>query len=110
MRWPIRYQLLAPLLMLLLGVVGISTWTAVASAARARRQLETQLRGIAHTLYRWPFPLQDTVLNQMKGLTGAEYLLVGSTGERLGTLGDVPIDLPPAEAVVDDWQTLRLGP
>jgi signal transduction histidine kinase len=110
MRWPIRYQLLAPLLMLLLGVVGISTWTAVASAARARHQLETQFRGIAHTLYEWPFPLQANVLRQMKGLTGAEYLLVRGTGERDGTLGDTPVALPPAEAVVDDWQTLHLGP
>jgi signal transduction histidine kinase len=110
MRWPIRYQLLAPLLMLLLGVVALSTWTAVASAARARQQLETQFRGIAHTLSESAFPLHPGVLKQMKGLTGAEYLLVRSGGERIGTLPDTDIDLPPAEAVVDDWQTLRLGP
>jgi signal transduction histidine kinase len=110
MRWPIRYQLLAPLLMLLLGIVGITTWTAVASAARARRQLETRLRDIAHTLSEPKFPLQPNVLQLMKGLTGAEYLLLRNTGERTGTLPDLAIDLPPAEAVVDDWQTLRLGP
>jgi signal transduction histidine kinase len=110
MRWPIRYQLLAPLLMLLLGIVGITTWTAVASAARARQQLETQFRDIAHTLSEPTFPLQPSVLKQMKGLTGAEYLLLRSTGERTGTLPDLAVDLPPAEAVVDNWQTLRLGP
>jgi signal transduction histidine kinase len=110
MRWPIRYQLLAPPLMLLLGVAAISTWTAVASAGRARQQLETQFRGIARTLSEFSFPLQPGVLKQMKGLTGAEYLLVRASGERLGTLPDLAIDLPPAEAVVDDWQTLRLGP
>jgi signal transduction histidine kinase len=110
-RWPIRYQLLAPLLMLLLGVVAISTWTAVASADRARHQLETQLRGIARTLATSSIPLQTNVLEQMKGLTGAEYVLVGSSGRRTGdTLEGTPIDLPPAAAVVDDWQTLRLGP
>jgi signal transduction histidine kinase len=110
MRWPIRYQLLAPLLMLLLGIVGITTWTAVASAARARRDLETRLRGIARTLSEPTFPLQSNVLRQMKGLTGAEYLLLPSMGEPTGTLPDLAIDLPPAEAVVDDWRTLRLGP
>ena len=35
MRWRIRYQLLVPLLLLLLGVVGVSAWTADASAQRA---------------------------------------------------------------------------
>ena len=50
MRWPIRYQLLVPPLTLLLGVVGISTWTALASAGRARGQIETQVRNVARTL------------------------------------------------------------
>jgi signal transduction histidine kinase len=110
MRWPIRYQLLLPLLTLLLGVVGISTWTALASADRARGQIVTQVRNVAHTLSDSPFPLHKTVLDRMKLLSGADFLLLTPDGGRTATLSDDPLQLPPAEEVVEDWETLRLGP
>jgi len=109
MRWPIRYQLLVPLLTLLLGVVGISTWTALASADRARRQIETQVRRVAHTLSA-SFPLKPNVLDQMKLLSGADFLLITPDGGRTATLPAEAAELPPAEEVVEDWETLRLGP
>jgi signal transduction histidine kinase len=109
MRWPIRYQLLVPLLTLLLGVVGISTWTALASADRARRQIETQVRHVAHTLSA-SFPLRRNVLDQMKLLSGADFLLITPDGSRTATLPADALELPPAEEVVEDWETLRLGP
>src|SRR5262249_52953519 len=110
MRWSIRYQLLVPLLTLLLGVVGISTWSALASAGRARQQIETQVRHVARTLSESSFPLKENVLEQMKGLSGAEFLLAGSDGSRLATLPAGGVQLPVADAVVDHWQTLQLGP
>jgi signal transduction histidine kinase len=110
MRWPIRYQLLLPLLTLLLGVVGISTWTALASADRARGQIETQCRNVARTLSESGFPLHKTVLDRMKLLSGADFLLLTPDGGRTATLPDDPQQLPPAEEVVEDWGTLRLGP
>ena len=110
MRWPIRYQLLVPLLTLLLGVVGISTWTALASADRARHQIETQVRNVAHTLSESPFPLHKTVLERMKLLSGADFLLITPDGVRTATLPAESLALPPAAEVVEDWSTLRLGP
>ncbi len=110
MRWNIRYQLLVPLLTLLVGVAGISTWTAVASASRARQQIETQVRQVARTLSDARFPLTQNVLEQMKGLSGAEYLLVSGAGHRTATFPSSSLDVPPAETVADDWQSLRLGP
>jgi signal transduction histidine kinase len=109
MRWPIRYQLLIPLLTLLLGVVGISTWTALASADRARHQIESQVRRVAHTLSA-SFPLRGNVLDQMKLLSGADFLLITPDGGRTATLPADDAELPPAEEVVEDWETLRLGP
>ena len=50
MRWSIRFQLLVPLLTLLVGVVGMSVWTALASADGARRQIEKQMHDIARTV------------------------------------------------------------
>ncbi|HKI31709.1 MAG TPA: HAMP domain-containing sensor histidine kinase [Gemmataceae bacterium] len=112
MRWPIRYQLLVPLLTLLLGVVGVSTWTALASVDFARRQIETQVRHVAHTLSESRHvPLTSkTVLEQMKGLSGADYLLIAGDGSRSTTLPTDNPDLLPVEAVAEDWETLRLGP
>jgi signal transduction histidine kinase len=110
MRWPIRYQLLAPLLMLLLGVAGISSWTAVASAGRARHQLETQLRSVGRTLSEADFPLNQSVLNQVKGLSGAEYLLLADDGERVATSDGAAMGHPPAEAIAPTWEQLGLGP
>jgi signal transduction histidine kinase len=112
MRRPIRYQLLVPLLTLLVGVAGISTWTALASADRARRQIETQVRHVAHTMSESRHvPLTNqSVLEQMKGLSGADYLLIAGDGRRVTTLPTDQPELPPAAAVVEDWETLRLGP
>lgn len=108
MRWPIRNQLLIPLLTLLLGVIGVSTWTGVASANRARHQIENQVREIGRTLSEYPFGLSATVLAQMSHLTGADYLLIGPD-ERLATFADAGLE-PPPDAVSDDWRELGLGP
>jgi len=106
MRVSIRYQLLIPLVTLLLGVVGISTWTALASADRSRRQIETQVKNVARTLGESNFPLAPGVLEMMKGLSGAEYLVIEKNSRRTATLPAGHVELPPA----GDWQTLRLGP
>src|SRR5258708_7251877 len=67
MRLSIRYQLLLPLLTLLLGVLGISTWTALASANRARQQIDAQVNDIIATVQQPPaFPLTDRVMLLMK--------------------------------------------
>jgi len=109
MRWPIRLQVLVPPLTLLLGVVGISVWTAADSAGRAWAQIEADFRNVAQTLSEATYTLHPGILKQLKGLSGAEYLLVSGSGERTATFA-AAVELPPAEAVADDWQTLRLGP
>jgi signal transduction histidine kinase len=110
MRWSIRHQLLIPLLTLLLGVVGMSTWTALASARRAQDQIETQVRDIAATVRdKADYPLKEKVLELMKGLSEAEYLFVDQDGRRWTTLPTRAIDLPPADAGGDAGRALRLG-
>jgi signal transduction histidine kinase len=109
MRWSIRYQLLVPLLTLLLGVLGMSTWAALASAGRARHQIETQVRDIGRTLNESAFPLKERVLHLMKGFSGADFLVVDRDGGRLTTLETADVALPAPEAEADDWQALTLG-
>ena len=101
MRWGIRYQLLTPLLALLLGVVGLSAWTGFASAQRARRQIARQVQDIADTVGQANYPLTERVLELMKGLSGADFLLIDGTGRRRSTL-DVPDFIPPPPPTEDD--------
>jgi signal transduction histidine kinase len=112
MRWRIRYQLLVPLLVLVLGVAGVTWWQALAAAAHAREAIEKRVRIVARFISEGNSPpLIDTVLHQMKELSGAEadYVLIPRDGERLSTLGVVPDSLPGREELGNDWQTLRLG-
>jgi signal transduction histidine kinase len=78
MRWSLRYQLLLPLLMLLVGVVGMSAWTALASAERAGDLIDERMHRIADTVDKVKISYdQKDILSSMKGLSGAEFLLCG---------------------------------
>jgi len=111
MRWRIRYQLLVPLLLLLLGVIASSVWIGLASGQRVRRQIETRIREVARNLIEESnYRLTDNVLQQMKRLSGADFFLVRPEGAPLTTLEQSPGALPAAALVHDDWQTLHLGP
>jgi signal transduction histidine kinase len=114
MRWRIRSQLLLPLLLLLVGVLGLSVWMALAAANHARSQIETRVRNVGQLLSEGKFPLapqaQNHILLWVKQLSGADYLLVKQDGKRISTLEVDPERLPPPEEVGDDWHSLHLGP
>jgi signal transduction histidine kinase len=102
MRFSIRYQLLLPLLALMLGLVAASSWSAWSSGQRARRQIEEQIDKIAETIDSAPYPLDPQILRLMKGLSGAEFLLcdaqlrplLDEDGKPIATLTSVPAELP----------------
>lgn len=106
MRFSIRYQLLVPILALMLGLVGASTWSAYASGQRARRQIEKQIDDIATTVNSASFPVNAQTLQLMKGMSGAEFLLCDAQrrpvrdddGQLLATLPAAPDDLPAPSA------------
>jgi signal transduction histidine kinase len=109
MRWRIRSQLLVPPLILLLGVIGISTWTALASAQHARQRIETQMRDIGRAFQHVYFPRTPEILKLMRGLSEAELLLEKSSGEFISSMN---LDAPPKPLPepLDDWESVRLGP
>src|ERR1051325_825930 len=87
MRLGIRSQLLLPLVALIAGVVGMTAWAAWSSAQRARGQIEGQMEAGATTvnavpLQRNPQTLQLMLAN-MKGLSGADFLICDEAGEPL---------------------------
>jgi signal transduction histidine kinase len=108
-RWRIRHQLLLPLLLLLLGLCGLCAWMALAAAARARGQVEARVRDVAVNLGAATFPLTRGVLEQVKSLSGADYVLAGPDGKRVATFDGAP-PLPPGVPLAEGGAFLRLGP
>src|ERR1700722_11324458 len=119
MRFSICYQLLLPLLALMLGLVGASTWSAWSSGQHARRRIEAQIDDIARTVEAQPFALNTQILHLMKGLSGAEFMLCNAERQPIrddeekliGTLSDVPIALPVprSEATLHFDRQVRAG-
>src|SRR5262245_48957837 len=107
MRIGIRYQLLLPLVALMAGVIGMSVWTALSSAGRARGQIEAQLDAVAGTVASVTFPRNLSTLRLMKGMSGADFLLCDVSGrpilddknQPLTTLPAIPQALPEPAAV-----------
>jgi signal transduction histidine kinase len=111
MRWPLRYQILVPFALVLLGVIGaISALNAVLATQRAKGQIEEQLQGIAATLADSSFPLTDMVLRQMHGLSGAEFVFTDAAGRSLATSSGLDLPAGDSSSAVQQWQQLRLGP
>lgn len=81
MRWPIRLQLLVPMVsVVLLASLLATAITAYWIASRVRRDQCDSLRRVVETLADAAFPLNEQVLRQMEGLSGAEFVLMTSRG------------------------------
>ncbi len=95
MRLSLRYRLLLPLLLLLLGEVLATAWVAKTAARGAESRLASQQWAVTRTLAESTFPLKERVLQQMKGLSGAEFLLARD-GRPLESTFPEPRPTPPA--------------
>lgn len=112
MRLSIRFRLLAPLAVLLVGDIAATAWAAATAARDAEQQIAGQLHAIARTLTDGrAFPLTGRVLDQMKGLSGAEFLLVRANGSVESTFED-STTIPPVGVEVADLTSPNpdLGP
>jgi signal transduction histidine kinase len=96
MRWPLRNQIIGPLLAVavvsLAAVGAIYSWLA---ANQTRSRIETQLRGVVGVLVSANFPLTESVLKKMRDLSSAEFALSDKTGRVL------------ASTILDDLGSLR---
>jgi signal transduction histidine kinase len=125
MRWPLRRQILVPMVAIVLATVGVTTLVAILVAIeQVESRLERQLADVQETLSATNFPLESNVLRQTRGLTGADFVLVDSGGQIRGSSRDTlepiatsapiddgrgsALDLSRAEAVtVEDQQFLH---
>src|SRR5260370_21535298 len=111
MRWPIRYRLVAPLLVLLLGVIAGSAWAGTTAANRAWQRIEDHVRDNARSLENaGDYLHQSSVLMDIKRYSGADLYVVYKGGAAGTFAAKVEIPLPPDSAVYDAAAELRLGP
>jgi signal transduction histidine kinase len=75
MRWPIQIQLLLPMLtVVVMAIVLAAAVSAYLGGKHARQAQEDNLRRVVATLSEANFPLSESVLRQMSGLSGAEFV------------------------------------
>ena len=101
MRWPIRLQILIPFA--LLQVAAVVTLTVLAASAAIRRAEEEtglRLKQVVETLSSLRANYTPRMLDQLRGLLGAEVFVRDDSGTVLAStlqFSEVPADLPPRE-------------
>jgi signal transduction histidine kinase len=79
MRWPIRNQILVPFAIVQAVAVGVISLSAAWLAAdRAEREAIERLNRVVQTLSTANFPIRSAVLEQMKGLSAADFIAAGN--------------------------------
>jgi signal transduction histidine kinase len=110
MRLSLRYQILLPMLLLVLGITGLGVWAAVHAVQKAvRNQIEAQLAQVVHTISDASFPFTERVLAQLKDLTGAEFVLIGPDDRRHSTFTYEHPALPLSAIPRADPNNMELG-
>lgn len=119
MRWPIRLQIFVPFAALLVvSVVGGALLSSQVAAQRAGALEVQRLSRVVAALTSADFPYSAAVLQRMRGLSGAEFVTIDSTGRTLESTvpgGDAITSLPeiPAltrePALISDFPRLQLG-
>lgn len=109
MRWPLRIQLLLPFAAVLLAIMVVVTLvTAQLSVSSAKSRIESRLRDVAAVLQSATFPLSDAVLEQMKGLSGAQYAVTQNGALIRSTLADLRSEQLTSLNVADSIDDLAL--
>jgi signal transduction histidine kinase len=110
MRWPIRNQIMLPVVaaaIVSLSAVGVIN--AVLAERRTSDHVEQQLRQVIRVLTTSSFPLTNTVLRQMRDLSSAEFVLADAAGGITASTLNETERLPrqPYTTTVED---VHLGP
>jgi signal transduction histidine kinase len=106
MLWPIRNQILLPFAVLQSVAIGIISLSASWIAAdRAERDSIARLNQVVETLSASRFPVRGPVLEQMKGLSGADFIASNDVGAI--TASTLPDTI--AHKVIESPQALSPG-
>jgi signal transduction histidine kinase len=95
-RTPLRYQIVLPLAAVAVAsLLAVGVINARLATSQTRSAIAEQLEGVVDVLANSNFPLTDAVLKQMKGLSGAEFVLLNDEAELISAsqpelAGDIP--------------------
>ncbi len=89
MRWPLKYQIMVPMTVIMLGtVVAVSAIQAYLAAEQMRERTATRIVNVSQTLAGSTYPMTRAVLVQMKGLAEADFVLVDAQGKLIASTRD----------------------
>jgi signal transduction histidine kinase len=110
MRWPLRNQIMGPLLAVAIAsLAAVAAINARLAADHTRLRIERQLQGVVGVLTASNFPLTEPVLRKMRDLSSAEFALTDVAGRSLATsFAAAPPQLP-NDATVDKLEDVALG-
>lgn len=97
MKWPLKYQVMVPMTTVMLGVVvALSALHAYLAAQQTTRQISSRIQDVTRTLSlsKSNYPLSVAVLEQMQGLSGADFVLVDQQGRVVASTHDQWHDHP----------------
>ncbi len=111
MRWPIRNQIMFPLLAAaIVSLTAVGVINAVLAERRTCARVEQQLRQVIGVLTTSSFPLTNAVLRQMRDLSDAEFVLVDRSGSvGASTLSQSHVGPLPERASITQIQDVQLG-
>jgi signal transduction histidine kinase len=98
MRWPLRNQILLRIFLLLVVTIGTITWLLIQNRVASSRKTEMQkLDQITEMIAKFPFPKSNAVLQAMKSLSGAEFVVRSGDGAiRFSTSNAPNVKVSPA--------------
>src|SRR3982751_501756 len=109
MRWPIRNQIMFPLLAAaIVSLTAVGVINAVLAERRTCARIEQQLRQVIGVLTTTSFPLTNTVLRQMRDLSDAEFVLVDTVGD-VGASTLPQVGPLPERTAITQIQDVQLG-
>lgn len=108
MRWTIRTQILIPFAVVLLAAVALTAFSAAYVAAeRAERDVNDRINRVMATLGRSDFPWSQNVVEMMRGLSRAEFVVWNADGELTASTLEKPVDANAFESVPVQGGTAR---
>jgi signal transduction histidine kinase len=109
MRWPIRNQIMLPLLAAaVVSLTAVGVINAVLAERRTCAHVEQQLRQVISVLTTSSFPLTNSVLRQMRDLSDAEFVLVDASGGAVASTLPTSTALP-ERSVTRQIEDVQLG-
>ncbi|MFM8400758.1 MAG: hypothetical protein ACKOAH_23270, partial [Pirellula sp.] len=93
----LRSQIFLPFAGLIVAaILGLGVWLATRTFSQQKTQLGLRLGGLVQTVALSKFPLNQSVCEQLKGLTGAEFALRDNQGDQIAsTLSGVALPAGP---------------